>query len=181
MPDLNDFKKQIAAIRQAVAEKLPDIATSLTLSAKALAERRTKDAGFGEIYSENKIPSWFLTGKELNAAGPAYIKRVNKQKVDRGLGNWKEFRAAQGLQTGHVDLSFTNKMWANMQPLEARIVDGVISAPLGATNIEAQNKMNWNRDRYGDFIGKALLPEDFNTLGAVVIDGISDILQSFNQ
>lgn len=177
MPDFRDIKKRFDEIREAVKAQLPTIATQLTLSAKALAERRIKDQGFGEMYSINKIPAWFLHGKELNKGGSTFLEGLSKKGIK--LTNWGEFRAAQGLPTDHVDLSYTNKMWANMQPQEPTEENGIVSAPLAATNAEAQNKMNWNKERYGDFIGRALLPEDFGTLSEFVAGEIISILETF--
>lgn len=200
MPDIEALKKRLDEIRQAVRKSLPDIATQVTLSAKAIAERRIKDDGFGAMYSQNKIPAWFLYGKELNQSGTKFLenhgvnvqgkqgdpkKKRRKKKGDPDPGkfdkltNWGEFRAAQGLQNSHVDVSYSNKMWANMQPKTPEEDGDIVRAPLAATNTEAQNKMNWNRDRYGDFIGKALKPEDFNLLGEVVTTEILAILDQF--
>jgi len=200
MPDFHEVKKRLEEIRQAVRNSLPDIATKISLSAKAIAERRIKDEGFGEMYSQNKIPAWFLHGKELNQSGTKFLeqhgvnaageqgepkKKRRKKKGDPDPGkfdkltNWGEFRAAQGLQNSHVDLSYSNKMWANTQPKDPEEEGDIVRAPLAATNVEAQNKLNWNRDRYGDFIGKALKPEDFNLLGELAINEILAILEPF--
>lgn len=201
MPDINDLKERLKQIREAVEAKLPDIAVTLTVSAKALAERKIKDKGFAAVYSTNKIPAWFLHGKELNAAGTKWLenhgvnpttgaqgegkKKRRKKKGDPDPGsydtltNWKEFRNAQGLQTDHVDLSYSNKMWANMQPVRVEQKGAIIVAPLGATNKEAQDKMNYNRERYGDFIGKALDDEDRQTLTEVVVGEVVALLDQF--
>lgn len=203
MPDLNELKEKLKQIRQAVEERLPEIAVTLTISAKALAERNIKEVGFGVRYSQNKIPAWFLAGKELNQKGTKFLqdrgvntetgaqgeakKKLRKkgQTEDPGhfdkMTNWGEFRAAQGLQIDHTDLSYSNKMWANMQPVRVEQKGQVYLAPLGATNTEAQNKMNWNRDRYGDFIGKALKEEDRATLATVVMDEVVKVIDSFAQ
>lgn len=201
MPDLNELKKRLEEIRQAVRKALPEIATKISLTGKAIAERRIKEQGFGAMYSTTKIPAWFLHGKALNQSGVTFLKKhgvrpdtgeqgegLKKRRKKKGdpdpgkfdkFTNWGEFRAAQGLQNDHVDISYSNKTWANMQPQDA-IEDGdIVRAPLGATNTEAQNKMNWNRDRYGDFIGKALKPEDFNLIGEVAITEILTILDQF--
>jgi hypothetical protein len=201
MPDINALKEKLKQIEEAVLQKAPEIAITLTLSAKALAERNIKDKGFGYKYSQNKIPAWFLHGKELNQKGTKFLQ---DRGVDAGTGaqgepkkkrrkkgetaepgqfdkttNWAEFRSAQGLQNAFVDLSYSNKMFANMQPVRVEQKGDLYLAPLGATNTEAQDKMNWNRDRYGDFIGKALTEEDRNTLTDVVVGEVVAIIDSF--
>lgn len=178
MPSLDDFKRNLAKIEAEIRAKLPEVATLLTITAKALAERKIRDHGFGAVYSLNKIPAWFLEGKELNAAGGIFLKKVDKQKEDRGLTNWKEFRQAQGLQTEFVDLGYSNKMWAGMGPIGVENRGDIVFAPLGGTNAEVQQEMDYNQIRYGDFIGKALEAEDFNLLGGVVIDEFGHIIDN---
>lgn len=192
MADLNDFRKRLKEIRDAVEAKLPDIAVTLTLSAKALAERNIKEKGFGAKYSKSKLPHWFLDGKELNQQGAAWLeakkkkdqaatKTVDKKVIypeDWGV-TWGEFRAAQGLQVGHVDLTYTGMMFSNMQPVGIEQQGGIVRAPLGATNKETQDKMNWNRERYGDFIGKAITPKDRELLVEVVVGEVVAVIDSF--
>ena len=201
MANLEDFKNKIDQVREAVRQKLPDIAVTMTLSAKGIAERKIKDKGFARQYSQNKIPAWFLHGKELNAAGTKFLenhggktdasqgegkKRRRKKKGDPDPGNydtltnWGEFREAQGLQSDHVDLSYSNKMWANMQPIRLEQKGDRYLAPLGATNTEAQDKMNYNRQRYGDFIGAVINDEERDALGEVVLNEVSEVIKQFN-
>jgi hypothetical protein len=192
MADMNDLKERLKQIAEAVRNKLPDIAVTLTISAKALAEREIRNQGFGSVYSKNKIPAWFLDGKELNGAGAAWLDAKKKKDAknthvqdgqkfypaDYGT-NWGEFRAAQGLQTAHVDLGYTNMMWSNMQPVRVEQKGDVYLAPLGGTNTETQDKMNWNRDRYGDFIGKVLTDEHRLLLIDVVVAEVVNVLDQF--
>ena len=127
MPDISEFSKRLKEIEAAVLQKMPEIAITLTLSAKALAERNIKEKGFGFKYSQNQIPAWFLHGKELNQKGTKFLedRGVNPQTGAQGEAkkkrrkkgetadpghfdkttNWGEFRSAQGLQNAFVDLS----------------------------------------------------------------------------
>lgn len=194
------MKNRLQQLREAVEAKLPDIAVAMTLTAKALAERNIKEKGFGRVYSEHKVPAWFLHGKELNAQGTKFLadhgvqadgtqgdpkKKRRKKKGEPApepfskLTNWKEFRGAQGLQTSHVDLSYSNKMFANMQPMPVQVEGYVYRSALGATNVEAQNKMNWNRDRYGDFIGKALGPDEIKILADTALAEVTNVVDQF--
>lgn len=202
MPDISVFKQRLRQFAEEARQKLPDVATTLTLSAKALAERNIKDHGFGIDYSENLIPAWFFHDKELNAGGAAWLKQhgvggdgkpgeathqkgkkrkkgVEEEKVDR-FGNWKQFREAQGLQAGFVDLSYSNKMWAGMGPLSLVVKGDVFIVPLGATNRQAAKEMDYNFDRFGDFVGKGLTTDNFTTLAVSVSDQLRDILKSSN-
>lgn len=200
MATLDDFHTRMEQMKSELTKRLPDIAIILTLSAKALSERNIKDKGFGAMYSQNKYPAFFLHGKELNGKGLKFLQdrgvdatgkqgKGKKKRRKRGetgdpgvydtLTNWGEFRAAQGLQVAHVDVSYSNKMWANMAPLEPVVTGNKVIAPLGATNREAQDKMNYNRDRYGDFIGKSLSKNDMLILRETVNREILNVLQQF--
>lgn len=174
MPDISVLQEQLKRLEEAVRLKLPDVAVLISLTAKAFAERTIKDKGFGEVYSQTTIPAWFLEGKELNNAGANFIAKKKKAKEET---NWSELRAAQGLQVGHVDLSYSNKMWAGMQPEEPQEQGGIIRAPLAGGNVETQNKMNWNFERYGDFIGEALTPENFQVMLQMIYDEIIQVIQ----
>lgn len=171
MKTLADLRAKFQDIQNDLPNILKDVATTVSLSGKALAERTIKDKGFGERYSNTKVPAWFMDGKELNASGSAFIarKKKSKDKADR-LTNWGEFREAQGLQSGHVDLSYANEMWSGMFPQEAYQNGTLFIAPLGHNNSAGQKKMNWNRDRYGDFIGKVLRGDNFDKMVEIAID-----------
>lgn len=199
MSDLTDFQHQLKQIREAVTAALPNIAEGLALTAKALAERRMKEQGFGVLYSSAKVPAWFLHGKELNQRGTKFLedrgvnphtgeqgegkKKRRKKKGDPDPGqfstltNWGEFRQAQGLQAKFVDLSYSNKMWANMAPVRVEQNGEIVRAILGATNREAQNKMTWNFERYGDFIRRTLNEDDGKILAEFVVNEISGVVQ----
>ncbi len=185
-------------LKDAINAALPAIAETLTLSAKAISERRIKNAGFGVKYSENQLPAYWFHGKELNQRGTKFLeqrgvnpgtgKKQDPKKKRRKAGDkkpaelhlttttWGEFREAQGLQAGFVDLGYSNKMWANMQPLKVEERDGVTVALLGATNRESQDKMNWNFERYGDFIRKGIKEEDAKVLTEVVVNELENVL-----
>lgn len=174
MPDLNELREQLRKLEDVLRLKLPEIVTLISLSAKAFAERNIKESGFGATYSHNEVPAWFFRDKELNNAGEAFVNK--KIQDDEGM-YWAELRAAQGLQTAHVDLTYRGIMWAGMLPEEAFEEGGIFRAPLAGGNKEVQNEMNWNRDRYGDFIGKALTPENFGTLLQVAYDEIIQLIE----
>ena len=174
MPDISELRQQIQKLEEAIRLKLPEVATLISLSAKAFAERNIKETGFGEVYSHNEVPAWFFRDKELNKIGETFI---NQKIKDRKGTNWQELRAAQGLQTQHVDLTYRGTMWAGMLPEEPFWENDVVRAPLAGGNREVQNEMNWNRDRYGDFLGKALTPENFISLLQVAYDEIIHLIE----
>lgn len=174
MPDIAELKESLAKLRELVKQNLPRIATLVTLTAKAIAERRIKEKGFGEVYSTNPIPNWFLHGKELRASGRKYYTEAGL--AGEGV-TWKGFRQAQGLPVDHVDLTYSGFMFSGMLPAEPTEENGIVYAILSGNTKEAQDKMNWNRARYGDFIGRALQPEDFAILRQVIIDEIIPLIE----
>lgn len=164
MAELAELVNRLKSFRDKLPEVLPEIATLVSLSGKALAERTIKDKGFGKLYSNNDIPAFFLKGKEINARGRSYLDQASKD--DKGV-SWGDFRQAQGLQNKFVDLTYSGKMWAGMFPGEVQVNLFTYIAPLGNNTTEGQKKMNWNRERYGDFIGQVLTGDNLEALKRV--------------
>ena len=109
----------------------------------------------------------------MNASGKTYLDNLD----DEGT-NWGEFRQAQGLQNKFVDLSYTTRMWKGMRPDEAQEIDGKFICFMGHNDNEGRQKMNWNFDRYGDFIGKALVGQE-DVLHDVAVENILLLLDKF--
>lgn len=165
--DLNALLNKLKAFRDKLPEVLPQVATSVSMAGKALAERTIKDKGFGKAYSNVTYPAHWLYGKHLNAQGLRYIE---EQILDERGANWKGFRDAQGLQTQYVDLTYSGKMWNGMFPQDVQVNLFKYIAPLGNNTVEGQKKMNWNRERYGDFIGAVLQGENLESMKRVAYD-----------
>jgi hypothetical protein len=184
MADLNDLQRRLQKVRQEILNSLPDLSRLNTITAKALIERKIRQQGFGAMYSGNKLPAWFFDGKEKSNAGAAYIESVKKKDEAAKDGEetgmtWADLRRAEGLPTDHVDLGFTNKMWAGMGPQTPYYKgEGQIVCPLGGNSAEVVNKMNWNRDRYGDYLGKSLGPEEIKILTQVMLEQIQLIFKN---
>lgn len=177
--DIQELINQLKRLRDELPTVLPAIATSMSLTAKAIAERTIKDKGFGDEYSLSQLPIWFLKGKQINNKGVKYIEKIEKEARKSGepaTGNWREFREAQGLQTKHVDLTYSGKMWAGMFPQDVIVEGYKYIAPLGNNTIEGQEKMNWNFERYGDFIGATLTGDNLDAVYKVGIDELIRLL-----
>jgi hypothetical protein len=189
MPDISELQRQIREARQAVLNALPEIATENAINAKALAERKIRQVGFGAKYSGNRVPAFYFIGEELNAQGRKYledkIKKDEKEthvqdgvkfySEDNGL-TWGEFRKAQGLQADHVDLGYTNKMWAGLVPEAPFYQEGKIICRLAGNSVEVINKLSWNYKHYGDFFAKVFGPPELQALTAATVDRIRIIL-----
>jgi len=173
MEDINALVNKLKGFRDKLPEVLPTLATTVSLTGKALAERVIKDQGFGKTYSENKLPINYFWGKFLNNRGLAYLQ---SNKVAQDGTTWGDFRKAQGLQDRYVDLTYSGKMWAGMFPQEVEINLFSYVAPLGNNTIEGQKKMNWNRERYGDFIGAVLVGDNLEIMKRTAYDELVRIM-----
>lgn len=71
-------------------------------------------------------------------------------------------------------------MWAGMGPLSVVINNDIYTAALGATNAQSGKEMDYNFDRFGDFIGKGLLPEDLDILAVSVADDLKNLINEVN-
>lgn len=202
---ISQLANDLAAAREAVEKILMDLAIEITITAKAIAERLIVEKGIGYTYSTVLYPAFYLVGKELNGRGTQFLhdkmfppsldvqeRRKAKDKTKAKLAgkpaptidpyaaytNWGEFREAQGLQNKFVDWHYSNKMFQAMAPIDPKRDGDIFRAPLGATNREAQDKMNWNYERYGDFIGKALTQDDLKFLSEFATDKVLTTLKS---
>ena len=173
MPTLRDLINNLKAIEKELPEILRQSATVMAHDGKALAERIIIDKGFGESYSTNEIPSYWLYGKELNASGKTYLDNLEGEGT-----NWGEFRKAQGRQNGHVDLNYSTRMWKGMRPDEVQQNGNIFICFMGHNDNEGRNKMNWNFDRYGDFIGKALIGQE-DVLFEIAEENIFKLLEKY--
>lgn len=173
MKTLKDLIEGLKNVEKELPKVLSESAEIMAHDGKALAEYKIKKEGFGAYYSTKTVPSFFLYDKTLNNRGKSYL-----DNLDGELTNWSGLREAQGLQTRFVDLSYSSKMWSGMRPDGVQEVNGVYYCVMGHNNNEGKNKMNWNFERYGDFIGKALEGEE-ETLKEVGVENLEKLLTKY--
>lgn len=149
------FKK----LEEGLDDVLLKTASVMAEDAVGLANSIIVEEGFGAKYSEKVVPAFFFYGKELNAGGKKFIEALEDNPDSNGT-NWGDFRKAQGRQNAFVDLNYSTKMWGGMRPDEPQKVGATYFCFIGHNNAEGRNKMNWNFERYGDFIGKALKDQE---------------------
>lgn len=175
MPSLKELIENLKAIEQELPEVLRQSATIMAHDGKALAERLIKDKGFGAIYKTYSLPAWYYEGKEINRKGWDYIQDMYDK--DEGFA-WKDLRKAEGLQINFVDLSHTARMWTGMRPDAVKEEGGKYFCMMGHNDNEGKKKMNWNFERYGDFIGIALAGQE-EVLKEVAVDNILLLLDKY--
>lgn len=175
MPDLKELIENLKAIESELPEVLKRATEIMAHDGKALAERIIKDKGFGALYKDYDLPAWYYEGKEINRRGWNYIHQMYDK--DEGFA-WQDLRQAQGLQINFVDLSYTARMWTGMRPEPVQEQDGKYFCFMGHNDNEGRKKMNWNFERYGDFIGIALQGQE-EILKEVAIDNVLQLLDRY--
>lgn len=173
--DFSELIKLFENAESALDTVLPSVATSVTLAAKALAQRSIMEKGFGESYSSNEIPIFFMKGKTKSKRGETFLDGL----ITKGesMASYKDLRTAEGLQTGHVDLAFSGEMWRNLFPKDVEVSGNVFTAPLGANTRAGQAKLNWNYERYGNFFMDVLKGDNIDKLYKVANDELLRFLE----
>lgn len=152
---IRELIENLRKVQDQIDGVLLETASVMANDAVGLASHIVTEKGFGETYSDKMVPAFFFYGKELNGSGKTYIENLEDDPESDGT-NWGLFRKAQGRQNSFVDLNYSTKMWGGMRPDEPQQVGSAYFCYLGHNTQEGRNKMNWNFQRYGDFIGKAL-------------------------
>jgi hypothetical protein len=171
---LNRYEAEVKLQMPIIVKEMAGVALSYQL----VLIRRNGGLLSNDTYSDNPgVPAYLYRGKDkdypkaLNAAGRKYIDRKIKEGekynakkgqasggsrfnpfLKAGYINWKGLRAAQGLQTSKVDLTYTGRMLQNINVIDVRVIGNIYQAVLGGTDRETRDKLKYNRKRYGDFL-----------------------------
>lgn len=156
--------------KQRLLQAAPRIVLTMSATGLALVRLRIQRDGVpGQQYSRALVPTFFFGGQDLNAGGPRYRKQHR-------LGTWGGFRAAQGLPSDAVTLTYTGRMFNSLAPAAAGQAGPLATARIVASDREGADKVKWNTARYGDF----LQPNAAETqqIGAVAEREVQRILQA---
>lgn len=173
---IDQFIKKIEAAEQKVIDALVEIAEEAALNTKALVVKRIQEQGIGQ-YSEKDMPAFFFftddgqvdPNKTKSNAGIKFIQKAQKKRESI---NWADIRDAEGLQTEHVDMTFTGETFRDLNIIGVNVQAGRVTAILGCSRKETQDKLKWNVERYGDFMSPtaeetakimAIVQKRFNT------------------
>jgi hypothetical protein len=152
---LSDLRAKFRLLAKNLSTSLQDISRSAASDTKAILVHNVQQQGFGEMYSDDFVPSYFLIGKQLNAKGKKYIDKK------KGGKNWKGLREAQGLQTRFVDLTYSGFMFKELGVVKTELKGQyTYYSYIGGLTKDAQQKLNWNYERYGNFAQKAIKKRD---------------------
>jgi hypothetical protein len=175
---ISEYITRLKIAEQQILDGLVKISEEVALDFKALSVRNVQENGVGE-YSKNKLPYFYFLGadKTKSNAGIKFIADVGKdpKKKKEGL-TWAELRDAEGLQTDHVDLTFTGEMFRNLKILGTNVQKGgrVITL-LGTDHPETINKLKWNAERYGDFL--TISTSDRATIKSIIDKRVSQLIK----
>ena len=129
---------------------------------------------------ESQIPEMLSRASLSVASDGIAIAQTNIQ--DKGFGEiyqseeYMDYRASLGHQTEFVDLTLSAKMWNGMQPSEVVNEGWKYFCTVSNNTTEGVNKMNYNYERYGDFIGKAL-KDEVDTLREIAVETIFNYIE----
>lgn len=148
------LQETAVACQNALRQEAPRIVLLQAQTALALVTLRIQNQGLGAYqYSATPVPVFFFAKRALNAAGRAYVQTKQKAKAPRDrLGTWGEFRAAQGLPSSMVTLTYTGGMFRSLTVVAAGASGAVYQAKIVAADRESAAKVAYNQARYGDFL-----------------------------
>lgn len=137
------------AVEAAKAELLaaaPRIVLTQAQAQLALVTLRVQNEGLpGTRYSTKQVPTFFFAKRAFNAGGRAYVK-ANRKGTNEG------FRAALGLYTAAVNLTFTGRMFRSLTTIYGGFSGTVYMGQIVASDRESAAKVGYNMGRYGNFL-----------------------------
>jgi hypothetical protein len=143
---METLQAQVAACKQAIQAAAPRIVETQAQTALALVTLRIQNDGLtGARYTEKSVPRFFFASRAFNAGGRAYAKEKKK-------GTYPGFKAALGLRSDVVTLTFTGRMFRSLTTVYAGFTGTVYTAKIVASDQEEADKVGYNMDRYGDFL-----------------------------
>lgn len=150
---MSTLQAQVEACKAALLAAAPGIVETQAQTALALVTLRIQSQGLGAYhYSPTPVPVFFFFNRALNSRGRDYVKRKEKEKGAARLGTWGEFRAAQGLPSDAVYLTYTGRMFRALTTQQGGQSGTTFTARIVAADQEAADKVRWNTERYGDFL-----------------------------
>ena len=143
---MSTLQEGIAQCKAAILAAAPGIVEIQAQTALALVTYRVQSEGLeGAYYTGRLVPRFFFKDKAFNAGGRAYAKEKKK-------GSWAGFKAALGLKSDVVTLTFTGRMFRSLTTQQAGQSGTMFFARIVAADKESADKVGWNMDRYGDFL-----------------------------
>lgn len=158
---VGEYRAIVRRTMQALQVESERIAQAIVLSGLNLVKDRSirngifvdsKEGNYTD-YSVNKVLTVRFIGSELNQAGRDFIAKNR-------LATWQDFKIAQGLPAGHVNLSYTNRMWTSLAIINVKKEGYKIIFTIGTMDDEVKEYIADLVKRYGNF-AKPTLSESF--------------------
>ncbi len=194
---IDDAITKIDAFLANLDEEMVRISEELAVNAKSMIMHRIQTEGLpGRHYSTMPLPPYFFDDRALNAGGRRLLDRHEKKAIrdaqraegvrvrknkaldelDDGI-SYYEWRLANGLQVGFVDLTFTGRMWQNTGPVVTEKHGDVYVTKVTGFNEETRQKLRWNAERFGDFF--AVTQEERQLLDHVLNNRIHSLEKKY--
>lgn len=153
MEDLGVLITRLKALRDGVVKDAVEVSQSMALTHKAVVVRRLQAEGIpGEQYSDKGVPAYLVEGNSYAKLNSGFDKLVKDKKKKKENVLWKDIRSAQGLQTSHVDFTFSGRTFQNLTVVEIIRDRETVTAVLGATENELADRLSYGFYMYGNFL-----------------------------
>lgn len=179
MQQLQDLIQKLTNVRDELPKEAERVAVSMASNHKAVVVQRIREKGIpGEQYSNKGVKPELIENNSYARQNSAGFDRMIKQKKKNNeLVSWKDVREANGLQTNHVDFSFSNRTLNNLSVVSVEVSGFVAKAYLGNTNTEEAYRLMNGYKQYGDFL--APNNEERELLSIVVEEMVNKLFERF--
>lgn len=195
--NLLDLIKALDLLEKEIIKEGPKISEEVAVNASALAIHRIQREGItGKTYSTNmmfatqsmfnrkaafkptEVPTKGKPGTTKKKKRLVWIKFKNARKAVPVMilpGGYKQFRGLNGLQSAHVDLTFTGRMFQNVKILQTKQAGAKFLSIVGVPDPENKAKFAGNRDRFGDFM--APTKEDQQVINTIPVKRLRTVIK----
>ena len=149
--NLDQFILESRGFVSEIEKELPNLLSEVAVNANSLIQLRVQETG-------------------INASGT--------KLGDYSDGVYKSTRSDRGLPTNFVNLTFTGRMWSNIDIISVKSQGGTAKVQVGASIEENEDKLSFNSVRYEDEILEVSESEE-EELDIVMDAGVQQIADKF--
>jgi hypothetical protein len=147
---------------------------TMALTGQSLVQHRIQEKGVpGKKYSKNKLPAFFFDDVASTAAGRKAVEDAD----DDGI-SYEDFRVADGKQVGHVDLTFSGRMFGGTRIIRILTSGATFVAQVGGTDEEVDAKLGYAIAHYGPNVFDPTLEEQ-QEIDEIAEDFLSNLFNEF--
>lgn len=146
----------------------------MAIAGWSLVQNRIQEKGIpGKKYSKNKLPAFFFDDRGTTAAG----RKAVDDAQDEGI-SYEEFRVADGKQVGHVDLTFTGRMFGGTKIIRILTSGSTFVAQVGGTDAEVDAKLGYAVAHYGENVFDPSIEEQ-QEIDEIAEDFLANLFNEF--